>query len=429
MKSYSLQELNEYIRRVLALNLSEPVWVSCELAQAQRSRGHFYFSLVQKDEEAEEEGILAQAEAVLWSRSYKRIRRRIGRQLDDILQEGMQVLLQIKVDYHERYGLKFQIEDIDPAYTLGRLALQKRQAIMQLQQRGLLDKNGELALPTVLQDIAIVSSKQAAGYHDFIRQLEGNPYGYQYRCRLFAAAVQGVNAEQELLRSLAAIEELHDHFDCVVIIRGGGARLDLMAFDGLAFNEAVAQLSLPVLSGIGHEIDQSLLDLTAHTALKTPTAVADFIIHHNSLFEQQIMEAALRLRNLASQQINEQAVALAGLRQQWQSLANSQLQASERMLDFIEERLPRQLRQHLQQQSRELEHLSDRHQLLSIESTLRRGYSITRRNGEAIGGTEEVKKGDLLQTQLRNGTLESQVINPSSDERDSTDHLNLSVNN
>ena len=407
MKSYTLHQLNEYIRRVLALNLSDAIWVSCEIAQIQESKGHYYLSLIQKGEESEE--ILARSEAILWNNQFRRLRRKVGKEIKEILQQGMQVLLKVKVDFHERYGLRYQIEDVDPAYTMGQLALQKRQTLLQLEKEGLLENNRTLPLAPVLQRIAILSSVKAAGYQDFIRQLEANMYGYQFDCQLFASSVQGgAAAEQGLVEQLKRINEMADLYDCVVIVRGGGASIDLMLFDQLLLCRTIAEMKLPVLTGIGHDIDQTVADTVAWEALKTPTAVADFLINQNTQFEAQVLDLGRRLESRIQNQLADGQMALNRIEDHLKLNMRNLLNTENRMMDYLAESVPERFQKVRKDAESTLDLLEARQQILSPESTLKRGYSLTYQNGKIIRSVKEVKKGELI-TLLQDGEVKTKV--------------------
>ena len=223
--SYSLFELNEYIRRVFALNFQDAIWIRCEIAQINASRGHHYLNLIEKS--AEGEHIIAQSSAVLWASKYRQLRRQHKKLLSELLQNGVAVLLQVKIDYDERYGLKLLIEDIDPSYTMGQMELKRQQILETLQQENLLGVNSQIPLPTAIQRVAIISSETAAGLQDYLNQIATNSYGYQLSNQLFPAAMQGANVEKEVLRQLKKIAFLKDNYDAVIIIRGGGSKLDL----------------------------------------------------------------------------------------------------------------------------------------------------------------------------------------------------------
>ena len=404
---HTLFDLNEHLRRVVALNFQQPLWITAEIAQLGQSRGHFYLQLVQK---GEDDTLLAQAAAVLWAQDHRRLYRTLGLQLDGVLREGLEVKMCIRVNFHEQYGFKLHIIDLDPAHTLGQLERQRRQVIQTLRQSGLLDRNGELPLPIVLQRIAVVTSEGAAGFQDFREQLQQNPFGYRFHCQLFNAAVQGKNAEAELLASLGQVADRAQEFDCIVVVRGGGARLDLAAFDGLALSQYVAQMPVPVLTGIGHDVDETVLDMVAHTALKTPTAVADFLIQHHLFFENALQRQADQIALASQYQLKISTLELERVESTVRWASRDRLQRAARQLDQWSEQLPglaiRLLRNH-QRQLAQMEALCT---ALQPEQVLRRGYSLTLKNGKTITSSAAVAPGDELETRLREGVVWSQVI-------------------
>ncbi|MFN0035778.1 MAG: exodeoxyribonuclease VII large subunit [Saprospiraceae bacterium] len=407
MHTHSLFELNEHIRRVLALNFQQPVWIVAEIAQLGESRGHRYLDLVQKGEGGE---VLAQAQAALWASEFRQINARFPFGLAPILREGLELRMQVRPEYHERYGFKLHITDIDPAHTFGQLELLRRQTIQTLRQQGLFDLNRSLALPLVLQRIALVSSENAAGKQDFLEQLQGNSFGYAFDVQLFAAAVQGKSAEGEIIGALEKIGRRPQAFDCAVIVRGGGARLDLMAFDGLALCQTAAKMPLPILAGIGHDIDETVLDLVAHRSLKTPTAVADFLVQHNLFFEGKILEAAQGMENMAQNIVKFKHLELERAETIAHFAAREQLQSAARHLGFLEEKIPALASQALREHYRELEKMEAICQNLHPENVLGRGYSITSKNGKAIMSPSEVQPEDVLETRLKEGVVASIVV-------------------
>jgi len=240
--SHTLFEFNEFIRRVIALNLPQALWIRSELADVKSSRGHFYLDLVQKKEDSEE--IIAQAQAVIWSKNYRSLQKKIGSDFETLLQPGMEILFLAKAEFHERYGLKLMVEDIDPAHTLGKLEMLRRETIRKLQSLNLLQKNGQVPLRPVLQRIAVLSSERAAGFQDFLKHLMGNAFGYQFNIQFFQVAVQGASVEKEVMAELESLALRAQEFDAVVIIRGGGARLDLAAFDRFFIGKNGGQYAL-----------------------------------------------------------------------------------------------------------------------------------------------------------------------------------------
>ena len=408
MKHYTLYELNEYVRRILALNLPEALWVSCEIIQANQSRGHYFLSLGQKSEDQNE--VIAQSEAIVWQKTYLKLKRKIGRELPSILQDGMEVLLKVKVEFHERFGIKLIIEDIDPAYTLGKLELQKRETLEKLEKQGLLYKNKQQSLPVVLQNIAILSSETAAGYHDFCNQLQHNEYGYNFKLKLFPTAVQGEKVREELLQQLKKISAKKRRYDCIVVIRGGGSKLDLSAFDDFEVNANLAQADLPVLCGIGHEIDETVLDLVAHTSLKTPTAVAEFILQRNTRFESNIAEIGLQIQQIAQSFIQEKKMLLQQFEQSVPLLAANLLERQKQHLQFIRQNLSQLVVNQLKANSQQIQEIEMMVNLLSLDSAFERGFSITSKNGEIIKSVQKLKVGDKLVHRFKDGEAKSKVI-------------------
>ncbi|MEL6637279.1 MAG: exodeoxyribonuclease VII large subunit [Bacteroidota bacterium] len=400
-----LYELNEFLRRTVALNFPNPVWVKAEIAQFQESRGHYYLTLIEK----EGADIIASSDALIWGRDYRRMRRRMGVKLHQILREGMAVMVQVRVEFHERFGMTLSIQEVDGDYSLGQLALNRQLALQQLETEDLLDRNKKMALPPVLQNLAVISSLQAAGYQDYQQQLRENPYGYAFHSRLFPAAVQGSNAVAEVIRQLAQIAGQADRYEAVLILRGGGAKLDLLAFDDLDLARAVAQCPLPVLVGIGHEVDETVLDLVAHRSLKTPTALADFILHHNTLFESQLLQLGQELQRSTQQELRRAELELNHLAQNLGFQSRLQVRRAERLLDFVTQRLVPDLQLRLRSAENHLALLAQRVQLLDPEACLRRGYSITLHRGRALPPAENLSPGAELETRLHGRRIYSKV--------------------
>ncbi len=406
MESYSLHEMNEYLRRVVALNFPDAMWVRCEIAQLNESRGHYFFHLIEK-----EEAVIAKANAIMWGMTHRRMLRNHGRRINKVLKEGLEVLLKLRVEYSELYGLRYFVEDIDPSFTMGKLAMQKQLILERFAKEDLLGKNNATSLPIAFQKIAIISSENAAGYQDYCTQLEANTYGYVVDNQLFTAAMQGENVEEEILFQLKRIKREKDIFDAVVIIRGGGARLDLMAFDNEKISRAVADFPIPVLTGIGHDIDESILDKVAHTALKTPTAVADFIINHNLFFENRLLQIGGELNYLTQEKLQEQYFSLQNIEQNIQWLVQSNWNSASQKLDILENEIIQTAQFFLQKESKRVEHLEEVYKLLSPEATLKRGFSITSVDGKIIKSTKDIssKKSIEITTQLSDGIIKSKT--------------------
>lgn len=407
MEKHTLFELNEYIRRVLALNLPDPLWISCEIAQLAESKGHYYLSLVQKSGDSDE--VVARAEAVLWQRQARQLHRKIGNTLYSLLKEGTEVLLLASVDFHERYGLKLVVQDIDPAYTLGQLELRRRKILERLEAEQLIGKNRQQHLPLALQRIAVITSERAAGLQDFLQHLRENAYGYQFDCLLYPAAVQGEQVSAEVSHQLSIIARQRWRFDCVAIIRGGGARLDLAAFDDYEICKTVAEMPLPVLSGIGHEVDEVLLDKVVHTALKTPTAVADFIVGRNMQFEGGLLQLGQQLSLLAAHRFRQQAVLLERMEQALRFLPRQRLQQQQLKLDKLSEAVPQWCRVRTKTEQQRLDQLEQLIAITGPEATLKRGFSIVLKEGKTVASSTELKTGDTFTARFSDGEIKGQV--------------------
>ena len=405
MKTYSLYELNEFLRRVVALNFSESVWVTAEIGQIGLSRGHYYVRLLEK----EDEDILAELSAVLWSSDYKRLKRALGGGLEAVFTEGMEVRLKGRLDFHERYGLKLVIEEIDPTYTIGKLEIQRRALIAQLQNEELLRLNASVEGPSVWQRIAVISSETAAGWADFQNHILENPYGYCFDIQLFPSAMQGQFVERDMLQQLERIKAVKKQFDCVAIMRGGGAKLDLAGFDTPSVCRAVARFPLPVLTGIGHEVDFTVLDMVAHTALKTPTAVADFLIERNGQFESSLIEMGLFLKNHVQNTFYTEGTLLSKVDNFLQFQTAYFLKNEAQRLAYLSNDLPKLVAQTVKFENNQLDKTLEIINLMSVESTLKRGFSITRKNGVVVTHIAEIAEGDAIETQLSDGILITHV--------------------
>lgn len=408
MQNYSLYELQEHLRRVIALNFPEAVWINCEISAHNESRGHHFLSLLEKGEGERE--ILAQADAVIWERQFRKLRKQLGKEIHQLLQNGRQIRLKAKVDFHERFGLKFIVEELDLTYTIGQLELQRRAIVQRLQEEQLIGKNKQQILPKVIQRIAVLSSERAAGWKDFEAQLKENNFNYQFDLQLFTTALQGIAVRGEILKQLAKVSRNQKEFDAVVIIRGGGARLDLSAFDDYKICAAVANFPLPILTGIGHEIDESILDLVTHTALKTPTAVADFIVQYNMQFEAQIFQYFNHIQNIAKSNIQQQKIYLERLSGQLNLNVKNKLASQQQHLERLHHQLPLFIKNQLRQEQQKLSHLEQLSQFLSLQNTLSRGFSLTMKEGKVITSTTDLKKGDIIKTRLEDGTAESEIL-------------------
>lgn len=402
-ESYTLLELNQYIRRVLALNFDQPLWIEAEISQAGASRGHWYLDLVQKDGEQ----LVAQSQAALWANVYHFLKRKLPVSPEEILQPGLAVKLKVNVDFHERYGLKLIIEDIDPSFTLGQLALQREAILQSLEREQLLDRNRQLSLPVVIQRLAVISSSRAAGWIDFERHLTDNRFGYAIRFTLLESAMQGQSVERDMLAAFDRIESSPNEFDAVAILRGGGGRTELAVFDNLALARRIARCPLPVLVGIGHEIDQSVLDLVAHTSLKTPTAVADFIVEHNQTYEAWLDHLEDTLREAVDARLGLARDRLRTLSSELSLGVQQALWKQGKRLDDIRVQLRHSSQSRLQQASFNLDRLEDLLRAVDPDQILARGFTITSSQGKTIQRAAGLKPGTRIQTTFLDGNIQS----------------------
>jgi len=405
MEAHSLFELNEYIRRVVSLNFREPVWIKAEANQINQSRNNFYIDLVEKKEGKDD--IVAQANGVLWARNYFFLKKKLGPLLDDILVDGSEVLLKVKVDFSERYGLKLQIEDIDPSYTLGQAQIRRQEIIEKLKKSGLDEINSQNPLPPVIQKIAVLSSATAAGYKDFVNQLDQNSFGYVYDIDLYPIAVQGNLLEVQIVEAIDVINNSDTSYDCIAIVRGGGSKLDLSWFDTFTIAEKIANASYPVLTGIGHEIDYSIADMVAHTHLKTPTAVADFLIEHNLFFETSITNTAGKITSLAQESINRDELLLEKILLNISGYSLQKLSYADQILD---NKMRTILTASEAQIKRAANNLSGKITLINSlepDNVLKRGYAILYKEKSSIHSVKGIKTGEQFDVELSDGKIKS----------------------
>jgi exodeoxyribonuclease VII large subunit len=405
--SYSLYDLHEHLRRAIALNFPEAIWVQAEISGYNESRGHHYLSLLEKGEGERE--ILAQADAVIWERQFRKLRKQLGKELEQLLAVGRQIQFKARIDFHERYGFKLIIEELDLAYTLGQLEIQRRAILERLIKEQLLHRNAERSLPVVLQRLAIISAEQAAGWKDFQEQLADNGFGYQFDTQLFAAAMQGINTRMDILQQLKRIRRSVNTFDAVFILRGGGARLDLSTFDDYELGKAIAEFPLPVITGIGHEIDESIVDRVAHTSIRTPTAAADFVVQHNLDFEQRISQMTTQIASKAHYRIQQANTQLTLLGQQVKLHHQQQIREGKLALRQLKQLLPLLIKQQVTQQKNHLLQLERLHNLLGVEQTLKRGFAVVSQSGKIVNTSQEIADDQPIQLQFVDNTVEVRI--------------------
>ena len=406
LEAFSLLEVNQYIKRVLALNFEDPFWVSCEINQVSQSRSNMYLELIEKADDSDE--IVAKNAATLWYRQFSFIKKKLGELTDSILTDGVKVKLKVSVEYSERYGLSLNILDIDASFTLGQFELNRQKIIQKLKTKNLLDINKSLPLPSVIQKVAVISSSTAAGYQDFIQHLTHNPYGYAFSCKLFPAAMQGQNTEREVVAALRSIDT--DYYDVVCIIRGGGSKLDLSAFDNYNIAFEIANYPLPVFTGIGHDIDMTVTDIVSHEILKTPTAVADFVLDHNLRYESDIINMQQIIEQTALSALQETRISLNQITNAIQTIPSVLIKTRYMELDRAQETSHDLAQRLLKRTDTSLEHIKTTLDLLDPGKVLQRGYTLVKQANKYIGKISELKKSeDLLEIEFQDGKLNTKI--------------------
>lgn len=449
----TLYELNQMIRQTIETNFSIKYWVVAEISEIKESTsGHCYLELVQKDEQ--QETLKARARATIWSYTYRMLKPYFETSTGRPLSPGLKILVSVEVIFHELYGYSLNVGDIEPTFTIGDIEQKRRETIEKLISEGVFDMNKELVIPILPKRIAVISSPVAAGYQDFVSQIENNPYGYKVDYRLFSSVMQGDEAENSIITALNKIYSLHDTFDVVVIIRGGGSQVDLSCFDSYWLAAHIAQFPLPVISGIGHEKDTSVVDLVANTKLKTPTAVAEFIISKfleaeeiaNNLYSELqntvkviIDNSKAKLQSIKSllspvilQSTSNEMFKLLYKKQAFQNITSKNLISKKNRLQYFFTKSEVGYMNRLQQFRLKQANLPDRVKsslvifsirrfthLDKIESiitgvdpinVLNRGYSITTHNGKIVKDSNQVEHESMLHTRLKRGELLSTVI-------------------
>jgi exodeoxyribonuclease VII large subunit len=387
---------------------AETYWVKAELSELRVSRGHCYMEFVQKAEAGN--GLVAKARGQVWANRWGLLKTYFEKTTGQALSAGMQVLVSVEPTFHELYGFSLNVIDIDPTFTLGDIARRRMEIIRQLKEEGVAEMNKELPLPRLLQRIAVISSATAAGYGDFSDQLQSNQYGLHFLTRLFPATMQGDGVEQSIISALNAIASDMDSWDIVVIIRGGGSTSDLSGFDTLALAENVAQFPLPVITGIGHERDDTVIDMVAHTRVKTPTAAAEFLIHHQARELAAVEEFAERIASLSMLQLHREQVRQQNITAKLPTLLSLVSARENNRLSMLWQRLTSACTTRFMKEQHRIERIGDKTQSADPEHVLRLGYSITRINGKAVTDASSLNPGDIVTTTLANGEVMSEVI-------------------
>jgi len=425
---FTLSELNTAIKATLELAFPESVWVVAEISEIRcNSKGHGYLELVER----EEEETIAQIRANIWAYTFRNLASKFEKATGETLKQGMKILLQVNVTFHEVYGLSLNIKDIDPTYSLGEMARKKREVIERLTKEGLINLNKQIPLPLVPQRIAVISSATAAGYGDFVDHIDDNPYGYKIFYTLYQSLMQGQEAEASIIAVLKQIRGHIKLYDAVVIIRGGGSQIDLSCFDTYSLAIEVAKFPLPVITGIGHERDDTVVDMVAHTKLKTPTAVAEFLILGMSSFEERLSDAQSTLVIRAKELLREEKHRLQYLMQQFRHIVKDRFNGEIKRIETASHRLIHGATQIIdgnnnklkldvnrlvgglkivfQEHKNKIKHFGQAIRLLDPINVLKRGYSITYLREKAIKDSSELQTGDIIRTKVYKGSVNSKV--------------------
>ena len=408
MDTLSLYELGCFIRQTLSRGLADSYWVQAELSEVREAyNGHCYIELVQKAEQGNT--LVAKARGTIWSKTYKMLKSYFVHTTGQSFTAGIKVLLQVTVDYHELYGLSLTVHDIDPTYTLGDMARRRREILQQLEREGVLTLNKELSMPLLPQRVAVISAAGAAGYGDFCDQLMGNPYGFVFYPQLFPAVMQGDRVEGSIIDALDKIAAEHDLWDVVVIIRGGGATSDLSGFDTYLLAANCAQFPLPIITGIGHERDDTVLDAVAHTRVKTPTAAAEYLISVLVAADSRIDILADRLVRNVGERMHGEEHRLQQITARLPILLTLSYTRQLHRIEQLERALKQATLHCLKEQGNRLSLIEKVLEGASPAHILKRGYSITRCDGKVIRDISALAPGTRLTTELADGVVVSEV--------------------
>lgn len=409
MEALSLLELNALVRRSLEQCLPDEYWVQAELSDVRtNSTGHCYLEFIQKDSRSN--SLVAKARGTIWANVYRLLKPYFEEATGQAFVSGIKVLVQVTVSFHELYGYSLTVQDIDPTYTLGDMARRRREILKQLEEEGVLTLNKELEMPDLPQRIAVISSPTAAGYGDFCHQLRNNPRGFFFYTELFPALMQGDRVEESVLAALDLILDRQSEFDAVVIIRGGGATSDLSGFDTYLLAAACAQFPLPIITGIGHERDDTVLDSVAHTRVKTPTAAAEYLIDCMDIAADSLETLAGRLHESVLFRLTEEHRKLNLYRNRIPSAVVRRIADAKLLLLTARRDISQAVTSSLSRQHHRLELLQQRVVDASPEKMLARGYSITLKDGKAVKDAASLSENDEILTRFYRGEITS-IIN------------------
>ena len=407
-QALSLYELNGLVKRAIRHCMPETYWVQAELSDVRSNySGHCYLEFVQKD--AGGNNLIAKARGTIWSNIYKMLKPYFEQETGQAFASGIKVLVRVSVEFHELYGYSLTVLDIDPTYTVGDMERKRREILRQLEEEGVIELNKELEMPMLPQRVAVISSATAAGYGDFCNQLMNNPRRYGFQTELFTAIMQGERVEESIIAALNAVYDRLEEFDVVVIIRGGGATSDLSGFDTYELAANCAQFPLPIITGIGHERDDTVIDRIAHTRVKTPTAAAAFLIACMDKVADRLDDLSYRLQQGVRNRLLWEHRRMESLKQRIPSAIYKRISDAKYELLSAQRDLQLASRQFLSNKKHRLELLKQRLNDALPEKQLARGYSITLKEGKAVKDASVLKEGDTIVTLLHQGKVESVI--------------------
>ncbi len=408
MNSISLSELTSQIQETIRLNFDSTVWIRAEISELRENPGgHCYLELIEKDKDSD--ALLAKTKATIWASTFRMLKPYFESSTGQTLRSGLNVLIAVSVEFHGVYGFSLNIHDIDPTFTIGEMAARRLQIIRKLEADGIVDMNMQLEFPKLPQRLAIISSATAAGYGDFSDQLRNDELHFAFYPKLFRAIMQGDQAEKSIISALEKIYENIDLFDVVVIIRGGGATTDLACFDSYELALNCAQFPLPIIAGIGHQRDISILDMVAHTSVKTPTAAAEFLISVMQEAENQVVNLVADIQDIIKNKIENEVRFFDQTQMRIKQNLRSWVVQKSYVLERQKSRLKSALKMQLLKQTNRLSLLEKNIETHSPAFLLKHGYTITTLDGKRITSSKQVKQGDKIRTFVVDGDFGSEV--------------------
>jgi len=409
MTSITLSELTNQIQQVIRSNFDTPQWIRAEISELRENPGgHCYLELVEKDDASD--ALLAKTKATIWASTYRMLKPYFESSTGQSLRAGLNVLVSVTVEFHGVYGFSLNIRDIDPTFTIGEMAARRLKIIRQLEEDGIVDMNKEIPFPVLPQRLAIISSSTAAGYGDFCDQLKNDSSHFAFYPKLFSAVMQGDQAEASIVSALEKIYEHIELFDVVVIIRGGGAITDLACFDSYELALNCAQFPLPIVSGIGHQRDISILDMVANSSVKTPTAAAELLISVLQNAESRMSSVVADIQHLVKNKIDIENRLINQAQMRIKQTLRSWVLQKVHLLDRQRNSLQSSIRMQLLKQNNKLSLLEKNIETHSPQFLLKHGYTITTLNGKRITSAKQIKSGDQIRTYVGDGDFESQII-------------------